>query len=505
MITGSLLVLRDALEELKDQVVESTARDGLDAHQVELDHLVWCHARVETANALTDWADQSQHLVAGQLADASIVDALAHVRPTDPSIAMEIRIRLAQIAGALEPLEDIGASEDHRLLRATLREFARREIKPIAQRIHREDLDIPDDIIADVAGLGLFGTSIPAAYGGALDAEDSKAMLIATEELARVSLGGAGSLITRPAILVRALLRGGTEEQRREWLPAIASGEKLVAVAVTEADHGSDVANLTCRAMPQPNGDWEIDGTKLWCTHAGRSELLMVLCRTAGGGHRGLSAFVIEKPPFAGHEFEFHQPEGGALRGRAIPTIGYRGMHTFELGFDHFRVPADALIGGKAGLNRGFYLQMDAFSAGRIQTAGRAVGLMQAAFEDALEYARTRLVFGEPIFANQLARAKIGGMALRLHGSRQLSYRAARLLDDGHGQTEASLAKLYASRMAEVVTREATQLFGAMGYSEETDVSRYFVDSRVLAIFEGAEDVLSLKVIGPAVLGGSRE
>ena len=502
MHSKSVRDLRDALAELKGRVVQSISKDGPDAHQVEVDHLVWCHARVETANALAEWADQSQNALARQLADVSVLDALAYSGPTNPSDALEIKIRLAEIAEALEPLEDVGSSADHRLLRATLREFAVREIKPHAQRIHREDLDVPDEVISDVARLGLFGTSIPAAYGGALDAEDSKSMLIATEELARVSLGGAGSLITRPAILVRALLRGGTEEQRREWLPAIASGEKLVAVAVTEADHGSDVANITCRATQLSNGEWEIDGTKLWCTFSGRSELLMVLCRTAGGGYRGLSAFVIEKPPFAGHEFEFDQGDGGTLRGRAIPTIGYRGMHSFEVVFEHFRVAADALIGGKAGLNRGFYLQMDAFSVGRIQTAARAIGLMQAAFEDALDYTKGRIVFGNPIFANQLARAKIGAMALWLHGSRQLSYRAARLLDEGNGQTEASLAKLYASRRAEAVTREATQLFGAMGYSEETDVSRYFVDSRVLAIFEGAEDILSLRVIGPALLEG---
>lgn len=502
MITKSVLDLQGALAELKSQVGASIKKDGPDAHQVEVDHLVWCHARVETANALTEWAKQSQHVLAKQLADVSVLDALAHLGRMDPSVAMEIKIQLAEIAKALEPLEDVGASADHRLLRATLREFAVREIKPHAQRIHREDLDVPEEVIADVAGLGLFGLLIPSAYGGALDAEDSKAMLIATEELARVSLGGAGSLITRPAILVRALLRGGTEEQRREWLPAIASGEKLVAVAVTETDHGSDVANITCSATQRSNDDWEIDGTKLWCTFAGRSELLMVLCRTAGGGHRGLSAFVIEKPSFAGHHFEFHQGDGGTLRGRAIPTIGYRGMHTFEIVFEHFRVPAEALIGGEAGLNQGFYLQMDAFSVGRIQTAGRAIGIMQAAFEDALAYTKGRIVFGKPVFANQLARAKLGAMALWLHGSRQLSYRAARLLDEGNGQTEASLAKLYASRMAEAVTREATQLFGAMGYSEETDVSRYFVDSRVLAIFEGAEDILSLRVIGPAVLEG---
>jgi (2S)-methylsuccinyl-CoA dehydrogenase len=226
----------------------------------------------------------------------------------------------------------------------------------------------------------------------------------------------------------------------------------------------------------------------------------MVLCRTGLPGHKGLSVFVIEKPAFSGHEFSVHSLEGGALRGKAIPTIGYRGLHTFELAFDEFRVPAAGLIGGEEWLNRGFYLQMEGFAMGRIQTAGRAVGLMQAAVDDSIAYARSRIVFGSPLFANQLIRGKIGRMFLRLHASRQLSYRAARLLDFGDGQMEASLAKLYASRMAELVTREAMQIHGAMGYSEETDVARYFVDARVLAIFEGAEEVLSLRVIGKSIL-----
>jgi len=325
-------------------------------------------------------------------------------------------------------------------------------------------------------------------------------MLIVTEELSRCSLAAGGSLTTRPEILVRALLRSGTAEQKRRWLPAIASGEKLVAVGVTEPDYGSDVAGIKCRATRLSDGGWEINGTKLWCTFAGRSELLMILCRTADQGHRGLSVFVLEKPAFAGHHFEHVQPGGGALRGRAIPTIGYRGMHTFELAFDGYRAPANSLVGGGEWLNRGFYLQMEGFAMGRIQTAARAVGVMQAALDSAVLYTRERHVFGRAVSDYQLARAKLGAMAVRVHASRQLGYRAARLLDEGKGQVEASLAKLYASRMAELVTREAMQLHGAMGYSEETDVSRFFVDARVLGIFEGAEEILSLRVVGRSLL-----
>jgi (2S)-methylsuccinyl-CoA dehydrogenase len=229
----------------------------------------------------------------------------------------------------------------------------------------------------------------------------------------------------------------------------------------------------------------------------------MILCRTAEGGHRGLSVFVVEKPAFPGHDFKHTQPDGGSLRGRAIPTLGYRGLHTYEVAFDAYRVPAMALLGGEDWLNRGFYLQMEGFSVGRIQTAGRAVGVMQAALEDALRYAGERRVFGEAIGNLELPSAMLGAAIVRVNAARQLSYRAADLLDAGDGQMESSLAKLYASRMAELVTRDAMQLHGAMGYGEETAVSRYFVDARVLSIFEGAEEVLALKVIARNLLSGA--
>ena len=461
-------------------------------------------ARHEAAAATEEWALSTGDELAGALAAAARAESDAGLSGQGVIEAVAAGEELARIGELYRPLEELGESAEQRLLRSTFRDFARERIGPFAQDIHRGNLDVPESIIAGSAELGLFGLSVPEAFGGSQgQTPDYQTMLIVTEELSRASLGAGGSLITRPEILVRALLKGGTEEQKQRWLPAIASGHKLVAVGVTEPDFGSDVAALECRAEPGPDGNWRLNGAKLWCTFAGRSELLMLLLRTGGPGHRGLSVFVAEKPAFAGHEFEYRQPEGGVLRGRAIPTIGYRGMHTFELGFEDYLLPSTALVGGEGWLDRGFYLQMDGFSMGRLQTAGRAVGVMQAALADAHEYARSRVVFGRAVAGYQLPQSMLGRMAVRVNAARQLNYRAARLLnqESPEGQVAASLAKLYASRMAESVTRDAMQLHGGMGYAEETDVSRYFVDSRVLAIFEGAEEILAIRVIAKALLG----
>jgi (2S)-methylsuccinyl-CoA dehydrogenase len=387
------------------------------------------------------------------------------------------------------------------LLRATVREFAAREIAPRAQSIHRQDQDLPEEIISGVAHLGLLGTSIPEAYGGSSSGRsDFTSTLIATEELSRASLAAGGSLITRPEIMVAALLAGGTDAQKREWLPQIASGEKLVAVAVSEPDHGSDVGGIQCRAVRGADGSWLLTGTKMWCTFAGRADVILVLCRTLpGAGHRGESLFIVEKPHVAGREFRHVQPGGGSLAGRAIPTIGYRGMHTFELVFEQFLVPARALLGAESGLDRGFYLQMQGFSAGRLQTAARAVGVMQAAFEASCRYALERRVFDRPLASWPLTKATLARMAARLTGARQLSYQAASA-PESEFALAAALAKLYACRMAESVTRDGVQLHGAAGYAEETEISRHFVDARVLTIFEGTEEVLALRVIAPALL-----
>lgn len=397
--------------------------------------------------------------------------------------------------------------EEKSLIRDAFRQFAEEQVAPLAEDIHRSDRMIPDAIIDGLRKLGCFGLSVPARYGGLKpdDHEDSLGMVVVTEELSRGSLGAAGSLITRPEIMARAVLEGGTEAQKARWLPGIAAGEPLVAISVTEPGTGSDVAAVALRATPAGDGmsGWALNGGKTWCTFAGKAGTLLVLARTdpnAVPPHRGLSLFVVEKPGGDGQAFAVDSPLGGRLTGRAIPTIGYRGMHSFELFFDGFVVPEDALVGEAGGKGRGFYYTMSGFAGGRLQTAARACGLMRAAFERALEYAEQRRVFDRSVADYPLTLQKLARMAATITACQQFSYAVARTLDAGGGLLEASLVKLFACKAAEWITREAMQIHGGLGYAEETDVSRYFVDARVLSIFEGTEEILALKVIGKALL-----
>ena len=389
--------------------------------------------------------------------------------------------------------------DEFELVRETFRRFAEDKIRPVAESVHRENLDIPEGVIEGLAELGGFGLSVPEEYGGyALGGEqDDLGMVVATEELSWGSLGVGGSLITRPEILTRAIVQGGTVAQKKRWLPKIATGELMVGVMVTEPDYGSDVAGVKVTATAV-DGGYRINGVKTWATFAGRANVLMLLARTdpdRSAGHRGLSLFVVDKEPAPGHAFAFTQGGGGTMEGRAIDTLGYRGMHSYEVAFADWFVPAENVVGEAGGLGKGFYLQMEGFENGRLQTAARAVGLMQAAFDAGLGYAQDREVFGRPVFAYQLSRAKLARMAFLIQAGRQFAYDVAARMGRGEGTLAASMVKAYVCRAAEWVTREAMQLHGGMGYAEEYDVSRYFVDARVLSIFEGADETLCLRVI----------
>ena len=389
--------------------------------------------------------------------------------------------------------------DDFQMVADSFGRFASDQIGPVAEHVHRTNADIPEDVLSGLAELGAFGLSVPEEYGGFATGGESDymGMVVATEELARASLGVGGSLITRPEILTRALVKGGTEEQRKTWLPRLASGEVLTAVAVTEPDHGSDVANLTTSAT-EADGGWRISGVKTWCTFAGRANALMLLARTnpdRSTTHRGLSLFIVPKPVAEGESFEFTDEHGGKMEGRPIDTIGYRGMHSYEVAIDGWWVPADHLVGGAEGLGRGFYLTMEGFENGRLQTAARATGVMQAALDAAVSYANERKVFGRPIAEYQLTQVKLARMAAAVQVARQGAYRVARLMAKGEGTLEVAMLKAYVCRAAEWVTREAMQIHGGMGYAEEFPVSRYFVDARVLSIFEGADETLALKLI----------
>jgi (2S)-methylsuccinyl-CoA dehydrogenase len=381
-------------------------------------------------------------------------------------------------------------------------------VAPLAERIHRHDELVPDELIKKMADLGFFASSVPEEYGGS--GMGYPAMIITTEELSAASLGAAGSLATRPEILAKALIAGGTERQKQTWLPRIASGEFMVGIAVTEPDTGSDVASVSIRAEPaevEGRQGYVINGNKAWSTFSGRANVLALLARTdpdRSKGARGLSLFIVEKQAFPGHEFEQRGPGGGVLSGKAIPTPGYRGMHSFMLSFDNWFVPAENLVGEEKGLNRGFYLQMNGFAAGRLQTGGRASGVAQAALEKTAQYVVDRRQFGRSISEYGLTQYKIGRMATHLAAARQITYAAARAFDtdEGAASLEGAMCKLLASDVAVWVTQEGQLIHGGWGYAEETAISRYVVDAQVLPIFEGVKPILELRVIGRALLGG---
>jgi len=491
---------------------------GPDVHQVLAYDLAHSAAAVETARSLFDYGNKGNTealitcaFVADMLQEVSTrllgredmwgveKNPLAHAYDFMTTFREpEFLASLAFIAGPRH-LED-----EFEMVQDTFRSFATKVIAPHAEHVHRHNADVPEEIISGLADLGAFGLSVPSEYGGFSEGGDGEYMAncIATEELSRASLGIGGSLITRPEILTRALVNGGTEAQKQEWLPKLASAEVMAAVAVTEPDYGSDVANLTTMAVKGTNEagveGYVINGVKTWCTFAARANVLMLLARTdpdRSKTHRGLSLFIVPKPQGEAHGFMFKQPGGGKMEGRPIDTIGYRGMHSYEIAIENWFVPADHLIGEESGLGKGFYYQMSGFENGRLQTAARAVGVMQAAYESAVEYANNRKVFGHNIAEYQLTQVKLGRMAVITQASRQFSYAVAKLMGKGQGQMEASMVKAYVCKAAEWVSREAMQIHGGFGYAEEYSVSRLFVDARVLSIFEGADETLCLKVI----------
>jgi len=443
--------------------------------------------------------------------------ALAHLA----RVAADASSRLIGRGVPLEPLDavrdEVAAGRDMTLLtriadrvlatgEAGPRALAEAKVMPMAERIHREDLDVPEDIISGLAELGTFALSVPEEYGGLIDASHAAlySMLVATEELSRASLGAAGSLSTRPEIVAWVIAKAGTEEQKARWLPEIASGAKMTSIAITEPGTGSNVAAIRVTARPDGDG-YIVDGVKTWCTFGGRAEYLAILARTdpsPTAGHRGLSLVMIEKPAMPGHHFELTQEGGGRIEGRAIPTLGYRGMHSFEISFEGWRIPADAIIGGEAALGRGFYLQMEAFANARVQTSARAQGIIQAAIDASVAYTRSREIFGRPLSEFPLTKEKIAVMAATLTAARALMLQTADRIATGHPEAGMSAAqsKLFAGGSAEWITREALQLHGGYGYAEEYTVSRLFVDARVLSIFEGANEVLALKIIGRTLL-----
>jgi (2S)-methylsuccinyl-CoA dehydrogenase len=367
-------------------------------------------------------------------------------------------------------------------IREEMRKFADDRVAPYAQEWHLRNDYIPLDVISQMAELGVFRLTIPEDYEGMGLGKES--MCVVSEELSRGYIG-VGSLGTRSEIAAELILGSGTEEQKRKWLPRIASGEVLPTAVFTEPNTGSDLASLKTRAVR--HGDvYKVHGNKTWITHPVRADLMTLLVRTnpSETGYRGLSMLLAEKPR-GSDEDPFPVP---GMSGTEIEVLGYRGMKEYEIAFDGFVVKAENLLGGVEGL--GFKQLMATFEAARVQTAARAIGVAQAAMEQALGYATTRVQFGEPIAAFPRVADKIAMMAAEIMIARQLTYYAARQKDSGRrSDLEAGMAKLLAARVAWSAADNAVQIHGGNGFAVEFAVSRILCDARILNIFEGAAEI----------------
>ncbi|MBO0716210.1 MAG: acyl-CoA dehydrogenase family protein [Rhizobiales bacterium] len=388
-----------------------------------------------------------------------------------------------------------GLDETLDSIREEMRKFTEDRVAPFAQGWHLRNEYIPLDVIAQMAELGVFSLTIPEDYEGMGLGKES--MCVVSEELSRGYIG-VGSLGTRSEIAAELILGSGTEEQKRKWLPKIASAEVLPTAVFTEPNIGSDLASLKTRAVRQ--GDvYKIYGNKTWITHPVRADLMTLLVRTnpAETGYRGLSMLLAEKP--RGTDADPFPVPG--MTGTEIEVLGYRGMKEYEIAFDGFAVKAENLLGGIEGL--GFKQLMATFEAARIQTAARAIGVAQSAMEQALSYATSRVQFGEPIAAFPRIADKIAMMAAEIMIARQLTYYAARQKDSGRRcDLEAGMAKLLAARVAWAAADNAVQVHGGNGFAIEFPVSRILCDARILNIFEGAAEIQA-QVIARRLLDGS--
>ena len=382
----------------------------------------------------------------------------------------------------LASVGDPGLDETLEAIRAEMRRFCEAQVTPHAHEWHLANEYIPMPVVEQMAELGVFGLTIPEEFGGMGLSKVS--MCVVSEELSRGYIG-VGSLGTRSEIAAELILCGGTDEQKAYWLPKIASGEILPTAVFTEPNTGSDLASLRTKAMK--DGDvWKVHGNKTWITHPVRADIMTLLVRTDpdAPGYRGLSMLIAEKP--RGTDAEPFPVEG--LTGGEIEVLGYRGMKEYELAFDGFEVKGENLLGGVEG--QGFKQLMQTFEAARIQTAARALGVAQSAFDLGLRYAQERIQFGKPLIAFPRVADKLAMMAAELVIARQLTYFAAREKDaDRRCDLEAGMAKLLGARVAWAAADNALQIHGGNGFALEYPVSRVLCDARILNIFEGAAEI----------------
>ena len=396
-----------------------------------------------------------------------------------------VKTRLAQLvseARGKATVEETGLEDTFEMIRDQFHSFAEDKVIPYAHQWHLKDELIPMELVKELGDLGVFGLTIPEEFGGA--GMGKTAMCVVSEELSRAWIG-VGSLATRSEIAAELILTGGTDEQKAEWLPRIASAETLPTAVFTEPNTGSDLGSLRTRGVLE--GDqYVVTGNKTWITHAARADVMTLLVRTIPDttDYRGLSMLLA--PKLRGDDANPFPTPG--MSGGEIEVLGYRGMKEYEIGFDGFTVPAANLLGGVEG--QGFKQLMATFESARIQTAARAVGVAQRGLELGLNYALDRKQFGGPIFGFPRVANKIAMMAAEIMGVRQLTYFAARQKDEGKRcDLEAGMAKLIAARVAWAAADNALQIHGGNGFAMEYEVSRVLADARILNIFEGAGEI----------------
>jgi (2S)-methylsuccinyl-CoA dehydrogenase len=515
-------VLRDAIASVRDRVQANgeLADRLLNREQRAVHGLAWLATYVEAIRQIAGYAERlhaggllgevEEHLIhiglgeyLSQILGGIPMSQGEFVRPGDLGLTMEdVSVRMAgpltsltvgceerraRLVGLMrssrEPtVGDCNLDDTLASIRGEMRNFADTEVAPFANDWHLMNEYIPLKTIAQLAEIGVFGLAIPTEHGGM--GLGKEAICVVSEELSRGYIG-VGSLGTRADIAAELILRSGTEEQKHRWLPRIASGNVLPTAVFTEPDVGSDLASAKTRAVRR--GDtYKVTGSKIWITHAARADLMLLLVRTNPTieGHPGLSILLAEKPrgtdqtPF---------PAKG-MSGSEIWVLGYRGMKEFEIAFDGFEVPASNLLGGVEGV--GFRQLMGTFESSRIQTAARAIGVAQAAMEQALRYAVERHQFGEPIVTFPRISDKIAMMAAEIMMARQLTYFAARQKDTGvRCDLEAGMAKLLAARVAWAAADNAVQIHGGNGFALAFPASRLLCDARILSIFEGAAEI----------------
>jgi (2S)-methylsuccinyl-CoA dehydrogenase len=409
-------------------------------------------------------------------------DAARLIRHGNSAAARARLVELMQDNHGRATFGATGLDDELEMIRDQFRRYSDEKVIPVAHDWHLKDELIPMEVITELAEMGVFGLTIPEEYGGFGLSKAS--MVVVSEELSRGYIG-VGSLGTRTEIAAELILCGGTDAQKAQWLPKLASGEILPTAVFTEPNTGSDLGALRTRAV-RDGDDWTVTGNKTWITHAARTHVMTLLARTEPEttDYRGLSMFLAEKTPGT-DEHPFPTP---GMTGGEIEVLGYRGMKEYELAFDGFKVKGENLLGGVTG--QGFKQLMQTFESARIQTGARAVGVAQSALETGMQYALDRKQFGKPLIAFPRIAGKLAMMAVEIMIARQLTYYSAWQKDHGHRcDLEAGMAKLLGARVAWSSADNALQIHGGNGFALEYRISRILCDARILNIFEGAAEI----------------